>query len=111
MGKDTLGEFELMVLLAAMRLGEEEAYTLAIVDDIQERTGRSVRRSAVYTTLQRLEKKGLITTHLGDPRPERGGKARRHIRLEEPGLRAVHDSRTALERMWGDLDTGLETVR
>ena len=98
-GKDTLGEFELMVLLAAMRLGEEQAYALAIVDDIAQRTDRSVRRSAVYMTVQRLEKKGLITTWLGEPRSERGGKARRHIRLEEQGLRAVHESRTALERM------------
>lgn len=105
MGKETLGEFELMVLLAAMRLGEEEAHALAIADDITEKTGRSVRRSAVYVTLKRLEKKGHIHTWLGEPRAERGGKARRHVRLEPQGLRAVHESRSALERMWGGLDT------
>ena len=108
MGKDTLGEFQLLVLLAALRLGPDAAYTLAIVDDIQERTGRSVRRSAVYMTVQRLEKKGLITTWLGEARPERGGKARRHVRVEEAGARAVHESRTALERMWGGLETGAD---
>ncbi len=105
MGKDVLGEFELMVLLAVMRLGEEGAYSLAIVDEIQRRTGRGVRRSAVYMTLKRLEKKGYVSTWLGEARPERGGKARRHVRLEAPGATAVHESRMALERMWADLDT------
>ncbi|NNF27775.1 MAG: PadR family transcriptional regulator [Gemmatimonadetes bacterium] len=105
MGKDLLGEFELMVLLSVMRLGEEEAFSLAIVDDIQARTGRAVRRSAVYTTLKRLEKKGYVSTWLGPPRPERGGKARRHVKLEAPGAAAVHSSRIALEHMWDGLDT------
>lgn len=108
MGKHTLGEFELMVLLAVIRLGEEEAYALTIVDDIAERTGRRVRRSAVYMTLQRLEKKGLVATFLGEPRPERGGKARRHVRVEPEGVVAVHEARTALERMWSDVDTSMD---
>lgn len=108
MGKETLGEFELMVLLAAVRLGEDEAHPLAISDDIAARTGRTVRRSAVYVTLQRLEQKGLVTTWLGEPRPERGGKARRHVRVEAPGALAVHESRAALERMWRGLDTSVE---
>lgn len=105
MGKDILGEFELMVLLAALRLGEEEAHALAIADDIREKAGRSVRRSQVYVTLKRLEEKGLAESWLGEPRPERGGKARRHVRVAPQGLRAVHESRSALERMWGGLDT------
>jgi DNA-binding PadR family transcriptional regulator len=108
MGKDTLGEFELMVLLAAVRLGEEEAHALAIMDDIVARTGRSVRRSAVYVTLQRLEQKGHVSTWLGEPRAERGGKARRHVRVEPRGALAIHESRSALERMWGGLDTSPE---
>lgn len=105
MGRDVLGEFELTVLLAALRLDEEEAYALAIVDLIAQRTGRRVRRSAVYTTLKRLESKGLVSSYLGEPRAERGGKARRHIRVEAEGLRAVHETRSALEEMWGGLDT------
>lgn len=105
MGKNTLGEFELLVLLAALRLGEEDAYALGIVDDIKKRTGRSVRRSAVYMTLQRLEKKELISTRLGDPRPERGGKARRHVAVLPAGAAAVHEAREALESMWGGLQT------
>ena len=108
MGRDALGEFELMVLLAAMRLGEEEAHALAIVEDIQGRTGRRVRRSAVYVTLKRLEEKGLVATWLGDPRAERGGKARRHVRVLPEGSVAIHQTRTALEEMWGGLDTAPE---
>ncbi|MEK9499640.1 PadR family transcriptional regulator [Gaopeijia maritima] len=108
MGRDVLGEFELMVLLAAMRLGEDEAHALAIVDDIRARAGRSVRRSAVYVTLRRLEEKGLIHSWLGEPRAERGGKARRHVRVEPPGVAAVHESRSAFERMWDGLATDPE---
>ena len=60
-----LAEFELLVLLAALRLGPEEAYTVSIAEAIQQRTGRSVRRANVYTTLQRLEAKGLVDTQAG----------------------------------------------
>jgi len=107
MGKEILGEFELMVLLAALRLngGGDGAHALAIADDIGERTGRSVRRSAVYVTLKRLEKKGMTESWLGDSRPERGGKARRLVRVLPEGVAAVHASRSALENMWVGLDT------
>ena len=74
MSRESLAEFELLVMLAALRLGPEEAYTVSIADDIQHKTGRSVRRANVYSTLQRLETKGLVSTRLGAPRPERGGK-------------------------------------
>jgi PadR family transcriptional regulator PadR len=103
MGKDTLGEFELLVLLACLRLGEEQAYAVAIVDEILERTGREIHRAAVYVTLQRLEKKGLISTHLGAPVAERGGKARRHVRVEAAGTEAVRVSRQAMQSMWTGL--------
>ena len=65
MGPGSLAEFELLVMLAALRLGPDEAYTVSIGDDITRRTGRSVRRANVYTTLERLEKKGLVSTRLG----------------------------------------------
>ena len=106
----TLGEFELLVLLACLRLGDKEAYAVGIADDIAARTGRSMQRAAVYVTLQRLEKKGLITTHLGDPRPERGGKARRLVYVEQAGREAVRDARQALQRMWGGLGAQLEAL-
>mgnify|MGYP001357089218 CR=1 FL=1 len=108
MGKDGLGEFELLVLLACMRLGSDAAYAVSIVDEIGERTGREIHRAAVYVTLQRLEEKGLVSTRLGDPLPERGGKARRLVRVEPAGRLAVRGSREALQRMWLGLGRQLE---
>lgn len=108
MGKDSLGEFEMLVLLACLRLGDAEAYAVSIVDDIFERTGREIHRAAVYVTLQRLEKKGLIATRLGDPLPERGGKARRHVTVQPRGKVAVRASRDAFQRMWTGLGAALD---
>ncbi len=104
----SLGEFELMVLLAAVRLGEGDAYAVSIVDEIHARTGRAIHRAAVYVTLQRLETKGLVSTRLGAPSPERGGKARRHVRVERAGLAAVRKARAALQQMWVGLGPQLE---
>jgi len=107
-GKDILGEFELLVLLASLRLGERHAYAVSIVDEIYARTGREIHRAAVYVTLQRLEKKGLISTRLGDPVAERGGKARRHVRVAPAGMEAIRASREALRSMWTGLGPQLE---
>lgn len=104
MPQESLAEFELMVMLAALRLGPDEAYTVSIADDIRARTGRSVRRANVYTTLQRLEDKGLISTRLGDPRPERGGRPPRLVTVEPAGLGAVRATTEAIRAMVGDLD-------
>ena len=104
MATESLGEFELLVMLAALRLGERHAYTVSIASDIEERTGRTVRRANVYTTLQRLETKGLVSTRLGDPRPERGGKPRRLVAVEPAGLSAVRATTGAIRAMVGDLD-------
>ncbi len=111
MGRQGLGEFELMVLLAALRLGEDGAHAVSIVDEIRGRTGRDVLRSAVYVTLQRLEKKGLVSTRMGDSLPERGGKGRRLVRVEAPGTEAMREAQEALRSMWGGLDPLLERVR
>ncbi len=111
MGRRNLGEFELLVLLAALRLGDDGAHAVSIVDDIRERTGRAVRRSAVYVTLQRLEEKGLVSTRMGDPTPERGGKGRRLVRVEPAGLEDVRAVRAALRSMWGGLDPLLSDGR
>lgn len=110
MGAGLLGEFELLVLLAAVRLGPDEAYALAIVEEIDARTGRRPARAAVYTTLRRLEEKGLIRTWLGEPRPERGGKPRRHVDVRPEGMAAVAESRAALQRMWRGLDLDPEAA-
>ena len=102
-----LGEFELLVLLAALRLGDE-AHPVSIVEDIRARTARGVQRAAVYVTLQRLEDKGFVSSWLGSPTPERGGKARRHVKLTRAGRDAVRDARDVLQRMWTGLDRNLE---
>ena len=98
-----LAEFELLVLLAAMRLGPDEAYTVSIADHIHARTGRPVRRANVYTTLQRLEAKRLVTTRLGEPRAERGGKPRRLVVVRPAGVAAVRATAGAIQAMVGDL--------
>jgi DNA-binding PadR family transcriptional regulator len=99
----SLAEFELLVLLAALRLGADEAYTVSIAEHIQQRTGRSVRRANVYTTLQRLEAKRLVTTRLGEPRAERGGKPRRLVAVRPSGVAAVRATAGAIQAMVGEL--------
>ena len=94
-----LAEFELLVLLAALRLGPDEAYTVSIAEHIARRTGRPVRRANVYTTLQRLEAKHLVATRLGDPRPERGGKPRRLVTVAPAGVAAVRATAGAIRAM------------
>ena len=100
----SLAEFELLVLLAALRLGPEEAYTVSIAEHIQQRTGRSVRRANVFTTLQRLEAKRLVSTRLGEPRPERGGKPRRLVTVRPSGVAAVRATAGAIQAMVGELN-------
>jgi PadR family transcriptional regulator len=101
--RDALGEFEQLVLLAIVRLGEN-AYGVSIRDEIRSCTGRTVARGAVYITLDRLEGRGYIKTWLADPTPERGGKAKRRCRVEASGKRALLESRTVLAQMWTGLD-------
>ena len=102
MSSESLAEFELLVMLAALRLGKQ-AYTVSIAEDIANRTGRSVRRANVYTTLQRLEGKGFVSTHLGDPRPERGGRPRRLVTVQPDGAAALRATTGAILSMVGDL--------
>lgn len=106
-----IGEFELLVLMAALRLGPDEAYTVSIADEIQNSTGRSVRRANVYTTLQRLELKGLVSTALGDPRAERGGKPRRLVTVSPSGVAAVRSTTAAIHAMAGRLPGVLGDTR
>lgn len=98
-----LGEFEQLVLLAIVHL-RGESYGIPIVDEIERRTGRQVGRAAVYVTLRRLEEKGYLSSWIGDPTPERGGKGRRYVKIESSGRRALRESRLLADRMWGELD-------
>jgi DNA-binding PadR family transcriptional regulator len=110
MSQHSLGEFEQMVLLAIAHLGGE-AYGIPIVDEIERRTGRSVARAAVYITLRRLEEKGFVSSWMSDPTPERGGKARRYVKMEAEGVRALREARRVAERMWHGLDPASLKVR
>jgi PadR family transcriptional regulator, regulatory protein PadR len=110
MAHQGLGEFEQMVLLAILRLSGD-VYGVPIVDEIERRTGRSVARAAVYVTLRRLEEKGLVSSWMGEPSAERGGKARRCVKVEPAGLEALRESRQALERMWSGLDSAIQSAR
>ncbi len=98
-----LAGFELLVLLAALRLGPDEAYTVSIADDIEDKTGRSVRHANVYTTIRRLEAKGLLSTALGGPRPERGGTSRRLVTLTSEGRVALRATTEGIQAMVGEL--------
>jgi len=101
------GEFEVMVLLAALHLGAEEAYAVSIAREIETRTSRSVRRGNVYTALRRLERKGLVEASMSDPRPERGGKSRRLVALTREGRAVLAETTTDLLRMLEGLDDAL----
>ena len=114
MPRGTLGEFEQLVLLAILHLadaGESGVYGVPIVDEIERRTGRAASRVAVYVALRRLEQRGLVRTWKGEPIAERGGKARRCVKVTPTGLQALRDSREAMEHMWRGLDPRLEKNR
>lgn len=93
-----LGEFEQIVLLAILRLGEN-AYGVTIREEIQARTDREPAPGALYTTLDRLEEKGLVSSHLGDPTPERGGRAKRFFQVTAIGVDAVARAQRSFQRL------------
>jgi DNA-binding PadR family transcriptional regulator len=102
MARESLGEFEQLVLLAILRLGDQ-AYGVPIVEEIELRTGRTVSRPAVYIALRRLGKKELVTSTLAAPTPEPGGRAKRYYRVQKAGLDMLTDSRRDLLSMWDGL--------
>lgn len=93
------GGLELAALLAVARLGDD-AYGLEVRRDLVERTGRDYAIGAIYTTLQRLEDKGFLTSHLSDPLPIRGGRSRRHYTLTGAGQRALREAERNAATMW-----------
>ena len=103
---DAIGEFEHMVLLAVLRLGDH-AYAVAIGQELLEQTGRDVSRGSIYITLDRLETKGYLKSRLGDPTPERGGRAKRYYELRPAAIQALKESRRALVALWRGLETTL----
>ena len=97
-----LGEFELLVMLTVMRLGEG-AYGVPIAREIEQQTGRDVAFGTVYATLERLQQKGFVRSDLGDATPERGGRAKRYFRATPTGLRTVRETKPSLIRLWKGL--------
>lgn len=99
-----LGPLELTTLLAVARLGDG-AYGLAVRHDIAERTGRDYAVGGIYTTLQRLEDKGLLRSRTGEPLPVRGGRARRHYTLTAAGARALRAAERQAASVWAGVGT------
>jgi DNA-binding PadR family transcriptional regulator len=96
--KGLLGELEQLVLLAAIRLGDD-AYAVSIRDEIHTCAGVNLSRSSVYVTLDRLDRKGYVTSSFGDPTPERGGKAKRCFRVAAAGRRALDEVDRTIARL------------
>jgi len=104
------GAFEQAVLITIIRLGDE-AYGRAILKDVQQRLERDIAPGAVHVTLDRMEKKGLLSSKLGSGTPVRAGRARRYYRLTPPGVRALNDARAAVDNIWRGLKWPLAKAR
>jgi PadR family transcriptional regulator PadR len=102
----SIGNFEELVLLAVLRLGRDDAYGIGIKKEIEAATGRAHSLGAIYTTLDRLESKGLVSSREGDPTPERGGRAKRFFEVEAPGITLLQSTRQGVTR----LSAGLEPI-
>ncbi len=103
MGRESLGEFEQLVLLACLHL-ETKAYAVPIIEELEKRTGRTASHAAVYIALRRLEKKGLVDSYLAEPTPERGGRAKRFFRVESQAIELLRESKEAFLAMWRGLE-------
>lgn len=105
MSRSTLGEFEKLVMLAVLHLARE-AYGANILQELEERTGRTTSAGAIYVALRRLEKKGLVSSLLGEPSPHRGGRPKRFFAVEKEGLEALRQAQAD----WSAMARGLEGV-
>lgn len=104
---DTLGEFEQLVMLAVLRL-DDEAYGTAIRDELKRRADRDVSPGAIFTTLERLESRGLVSSRLGEPTAERGGRRKRFYHLSGDGRRLLAHALKTVKRMARGLEPKLE---
>lgn len=102
-----LGEFEQMILLAALRL-REDAYGTRLMEELEATADRRVSRGSVYVTLDRLEEKGWIKSTMSEPRPERGGRPRRVVCVTPDGMEQLRRSREALLALWDGLEKALD---
>jgi len=100
--REQLGSFELMVMLVLIRLGDS-AYGVPICEELEKRTGRDVAVGSVYAALERLQDKGFVTSELGEPTAERGGRAKRYFHVTARGLKEVRDTQRSLVKLWNGL--------
>jgi len=101
-----LGEFEALVLMAVLQLGET-AYGMTIHQELEERGGRKCSYGALYTTLDRMEQKGYVSSSVGEATPERGGRAKKYFRIEAPGQAALRQSLSTTRKMSAGLEPQL----
>jgi len=106
-GTSPLGEFELLVLLSTMSLGDR-AYPVSIAADIEDRTGRRASRTTVLITLERLEDKGFVSSWYGEPTPVRGGRPKRFFQLKAQGVKAVREALARIQILTVGLAAVLE---
>lgn len=106
-GKQFLGEFEEVVLLAVINLGRSHAYGVPIAEMIEEATGKSVSTGALYTALGRLEEKGFISSYMGEVTKERGGRAKKYYEIEAAGKQALKDSYQVRQKLTANLGFAL----
>jgi DNA-binding PadR family transcriptional regulator len=99
MARHLLTDFELMIVLAILRIGDE-AYGVQIAREIEEVGGRRVLLGAAYAALDRLEQNGIVSSRMGSATPERGGRARRFFRVSPRGVRAARETQRALVALW-----------
>lgn len=107
MDRQFLGEFEHMVLAAALRL-KDRAWGAALIREIRDETGRRVPSGSLSLTLDRLERKGLIESRMGEPDARRGGRPKRFVDVTPAGVRAVRETRDAMLNLWSGLEARLE---
>jgi PadR family transcriptional regulator PadR len=103
----SLGEFEQQVLLTMLRMGGE-AYSVPMVLEMEERSGREVSQAAVYIALRRLEDKGLVSSRMEEPEATDSGRERRYFRVEPAGVEQLRESRRTMERFWEGLEDVVE---
>jgi len=99
MPRHLLTDFELMILLAILRTGED-AYGVPIAREIEAAGRRNVAVAAVYAALDRLERTGMVSSSMGEPTPERGGRAKRFFQVTPQGIRAAKETQRALVALW-----------
>lgn len=109
MPRDTLGEFEHMVLLSILRLGGE-AYSVPVVLELEARTGREVAQAAVFIAMKRMENKGLLKSRMDEESVKETGRVRRYFKLTPAAAAKLRDTRQALERLWEGIEAQLEKI-